>query len=242
MTSEFCACVATVCGLLALTPVSAHADVAAFSFTSATFVTSDPGTSELGYDFTTGSTPVSVVALGYINDGSNTTHKIGLFDVATQRAVPGALTTVTTSGGGSTSTSFTYATLASPVQLAANTEYQIVSQFFTNEHYFVDAAGLQSHAGLTIGDAVYGYYGSPPTNPAFATGVASGNDPGDFGPNLLANAVPEPTSMALLACGLVVLGLTCWCRHRKRFTVSSMIFTPRPLYGVTLRIKILLCR
>ena len=198
--------------LLALLPIvatgaerTARANpIAAFSFSSATFATYDPNTAQLGYDFSTGATPVQVSALGYINDGSNTTHTIQLFDVATQKAVPGSLATVTTSGGGPTSTSFSYVELATPVQLAPHTEYQIVSQFFDNEHYFVQAKNLVAGAGLIFDNAVYSNYNSVPAVPVFADGVASVNNPGDFGPNMLVSA-PEPSSLAVLGAGLVTL-------------------------------------
>ena len=184
--------------------------VAAFSFSSATYATYDPSTAELGYDFSTGATPVLVSALGYINDGTNTTHTIQLFDVATQKAVPGGLAAVMTSGGGPTSTSFSYVKLATPVQLSAYTEYQIVSQFYTNEHYFIQAKNLVTSVGLTLGNAVYDNYGAPPTIPDFARGTAAVNDPGDFGPNMLVSAA-EPSSLAVLGVGLV----TFW-RTRRR--------------------------
>lgn len=176
---------------LALSAGGAHADpVAAFGFSTASFATYDSQTAELGYDFTTGANPVLVTALGYVDDGFNGTHTIRVFAVATRAAVPGAVATVTTRGGGPGSTTFTYAPLAAPVRLAAHTQYQIVSQFFRNEHYFIRARKLVAADGLTIGNAVYDNYGNPPAVPTFARGVSAANNPGDFGPNMLVSAVP----------------------------------------------------
>jgi hypothetical protein len=207
--------VSSACFLLALAVVPAHADsVAAFSFTSATFATIDPDTAELGYDFTTGSDPILVSALGYVNDGFNGTHTVEIFNVATQQAVPGAFATVTTVGGGPTSNTFTYTDLASPVSLAANTQYQIVSQFFRNEYYFYNATGFTSQAGITLDIAVFDDYGNPPVLPAFATGSYAPTVPGDFGPNFqIMSPVPELSSIYLLASGLASIGIT---RFRRR--------------------------
>ena len=214
-------CVSSACFLLALAVVPAHADsVAAFSFTSATFATIDPDTAELGYDFTTGSDPILVSALGYVNDGFNGTHTVEIFNVATQQAVPGAFATVTTVGGGPTSNTFTYTDLASPVTLAANTQYQIVSQFFHNEYYFYSATGFTSQAGITLDITVFDDYGNPPATPTFATGTYAPTVPGDFGPNfqIMSSApptspVPELSSIYLVASGLVSFGVT---RFRRR--------------------------
>lgn len=207
---------ASTAGLIALSAAGAQAStVAAFSFTSASFATFDPFTAELGYDFTTDANPTVVTALGYINDGFNGTHTISIFQVSNQAAVAGASATVTTVGGGSTSTTFTYADLAKPVVLAANTEYQIVSQFFPNEHYFINAQGLVSADGLTIDDAVWDDYGSVPATPAFAQNFAAVNDPGDFGPNFQV-ATPLPAALPLFATGLTGLGLLGWRRKRKK--------------------------
>jgi hypothetical protein len=196
------------CVFAALAVIPARADgIAAFTFTSASFATFDTNTAELGYDFTTGNTAVAVTALGYINDGFNGTHTVALFDVATKTLVAGGLATVTTVGGGGTSTTFTYTNLTTPVELAANTEYQIVSQFFANEHYSIDAAGLTSPAGFTLNHAVYDNYGAPPATPTFANGIADGNNPGDFGPNLEISTVPELSSIYLVASGLFSFGV-----------------------------------
>jgi hypothetical protein len=209
-------------GLVALSAAGARANsVAAFSFSSANFATYDPSTAELGYEFTTGAAPTTVTALGYINDGFNGTHTISIFGVSNKAAVAGASGTVTTVGGGSTSTTFTYADLATPVVLAPDTEYQIVSQFFQREYYFIKAQGLVSADGLTIDNAVYDYYTNPPLTPAFARGVTTVNDPGDFGPNFLVAATPLPAAFPLFATGLGALGVFAWGRKRKAKAVAA---------------------
>jgi hypothetical protein len=202
---------------------SAFADrIPAFSYTSASFATSDPSTAELGYDFTTGSGDILVGSLGYVNDGFNGTHVVEIFNVATQQAVPGAIATVTTVGGGPTSNTFTYTNLASPVTLAANTQYQIISQFYENEYYFYHASGFTSQDGLTLDITVFDDYGDPPASPTFATGSYGPTVPGDFGPNFTIvdpssdpdpatdppASVPELSSIYLVASGLISFGVT----------------------------------
>jgi len=204
---------------LLLATTSAHADgIPAFSFTSATFATDDSSTAELGYAFTTGNNPILVGSLGYINDGFNGTHVVEIFNQATQQAVPGAIATVTTVGGGPTSNTFTYTDLASPVSLAANTQYQIISQFFPNEHYFAHATGFTSYPGITLDITVFDDYGNPPALPTFATGTYAPTVPGDFGPNFtivdpVTSHAPELSSIYLVASGLITFGVN---RLRRR--------------------------
>jgi len=207
--------IASACLFAVLAAIPAHADsIAAFGFTRADFRTDDSDTAELGYNFTTGNTPITVTALGYINDGFNATHVVSLFNVATQQALPGGQVNVTTVGGDGNSNTFTYTDLASPLTLAANTEYQIISQFFPNEHYFTLAQGFTSQDGLTLDTAVYGYYGAPPATPLFATNTYPPNNPGDFGPNFRVlnpdppSPVPELSSIYLVASGLLSFGVS----------------------------------
>jgi hypothetical protein len=139
--------------------------------------------------------------------------------MATHQAVPGAIATVTTVGGGPTSNTFTYTDLVTPVTLAANTQYQIVSQFFRNEYYFYNATGFSSYPGITLDIAVFDDYGNPPASPEFATGTYAPTIPGDFGPNFTivdpaaAAPVPELSSLYLVASGLISFGVT---RLRRR--------------------------
>lgn len=214
--------IASACLFAVLAAVPAHADsIAAFSFTTANFRTDDSDTAELGYNFTTGDTPITITALGYINDGFNATHVVSLFDVATQQVLSGGQVNVTTVGGDGSSNSFTYTDLASPLTLAANTQYQIISQFFTGEHYFTQAQDFTSQFGLTLDTGVYGYYGAPPATPLFATNTYPPNNPGDFGPNFKVlcpdtpittdppiSPVPELSSIYLVASGLLSLGIS----------------------------------
>ena len=197
-----------VCLFSALAAIPARADgIQAFSFSSAAYRVDDPFAGELGFDFSTGSSDVLVTALGYINDGFDGTHTVAIFDFATRTILANAMATVTTVGGGATSTTFTYIDLADPVTLAANTQYVLVSQFFAGEHYFSNAIGLTSQNGLTMGNGVYSYAGTPAT-PFFPLGSTSATSPGDFGPNMkVMTPVPELSSIYLVASGLFTFGM-----------------------------------
>jgi hypothetical protein len=209
-------CISSVCLFVFLITVPARADsIAAFSFTSSNYRVDDNDTAQLGYNFTTGSTPITITALGYINDGFNGIHSVALFYVATQQIVPGATSTVTTVGGGPTSTTFSYTDLASPITLDAYTQYQIVSQFFAGEHYYTQAQGFISQFGLTLDTAVYSDYGAPPASPQFAISSYPPNTPGNFGPNfkiLTPNIslppVPELSSIYLVASGIASFAIS----------------------------------
>jgi hypothetical protein len=182
---------------IALTATSVSAATTAFSFTSATFRSDDSNPVELGYIFTTGATPLSVTSLGYINDGFNGTHTFQIYQVSDHAPLLAVPASVTTVGGGSTSNSFSYIDLPTPVLLAADTSYQLVSQAAAGEHYFTSATGFSAQDGLTIQSASYDYSNTT-TTPTFAVGETVVNVPGDFGPNFQFNSVPEPTSLALL--------------------------------------------
>ncbi len=81
----------------------------------------------LGMNFTVGSAPVSVTALGRYNvsNGSGV-HVLKLVDAASGNDVPNGSVNVSLSGGAQNQ--FVYAPLPSPVNLPANTSYYLVSQ------------------------------------------------------------------------------------------------------------------
>ena len=99
------------------------------------FITGDtPGaarnnfTGFVGLAFTVGSTPITVTSLGRIYvSGNSGTHVLKLVNASTGMDVPGGSVTLSLAGGG-TPGQFSYAALANPVSLLANTTYYLVSQ------------------------------------------------------------------------------------------------------------------
>lgn len=162
----------------------------------------------LGYTFITGPSGLTVTALGYINDGFGTAHKVQLFRVTSQPTqtgggtgvpVPGATATVTTKGGGLNSTSFTYASIP-PVKLLPNTEYEIVGT--TNGNGFFCNAFNPIVNGVTFGHSVYHFYSS---EPAFAEYTYAAWDLGCFGPNFVVEG-SAPSGVPARPAGLSAVG------------------------------------
>jgi lysophospholipase L1-like esterase len=159
---------------------------AALSYSGGTYDTSTTHYS-LGYTFTTGAQSVVVTSLGYLNDGRNNTHQVGIYKVTTSpdtsargtgTLVPGAAASVTTSG--SNMTTFTYAPIT-PVTLAPNTTYEIVAN--NNGNGFLKKA----QNAVILPGIVYGTstFSANTDNPDFNPSTYAGNDVGNLGPNFL---------------------------------------------------------
>jgi len=162
----------------------------------------------LGWSFST-TTDVYVTGLGYVDlgaDGMNSSHEIGIFDVAAN-----SLVTSATLAAGTASTKlgdFRYAT-ADGAKLSAGKRYMIVG---TNDSdlWTTDQHSIASFASEIV----------PDNYSAFNYGVNSLQIPTQtyvykqyFGPSFTYSAqpVPEPASMAALGLGAVAL-----LKRRKR--------------------------
>jgi hypothetical protein len=81
----------------------------------------------LGLKFTVGATPLTVTSLGrFYLSGNTATHSIKLVNASTGTDVPNSTVSVAMNFG--TLGKFMYRALASPITLAANTSYYLVSQ------------------------------------------------------------------------------------------------------------------
>jgi hypothetical protein len=107
-----------------------------------------------GMEFTTGSSPVTVGYLGrWIRAGSTQSHTVKIVDAATGGDVTGASVVVPSAG---TSDAFAYRRLATPVTLAANKAYYLVSQEFSGGDYWYGSGTVLNMTGVaTINSAVY---------------------------------------------------------------------------------------
>jgi hypothetical protein len=153
-----------------------------------------------------------VTALGAFDrdgDGFALSHQVGLWTTA------GAELASATLGAGTGDTldgHFRYTDISSAV-LTAGTEYIVAATQFGGYNgdwyaYFNDPAGLMAAPGVTYLANRYGDYSTfaVPTN-------QYGTTTGYFGGNFKFTAVPEPTTTALLALGLLGAGFA-----RKRRT------------------------
>jgi hypothetical protein len=109
--------------------------------------------------FTVGSAPRSVTALGRIYISGNTgSHVVKLVNVSDGSDVPGGSVTVSLPSG--TAGQFSYAPLASPVTLAANTSYYLVSQEVSGGDQWYDWGPVTSTIAAAVNAAVYYWPGT----------------------------------------------------------------------------------
>ena len=107
----------------------------------------------VGFQFTVGSTPVTVYAVGRIVASGNTqTHTVKLVN-ANGTDVPGGSASVATSGG--TVGQYKFGNLASGVTLLANTTYYLVSQETAGGDQWYDYGPVTSTSVATVTGPTY---------------------------------------------------------------------------------------
>ena len=120
--------------------------------------------------FTVGSAPLTVTALGRIYvPGNSNSHIVKLVRVSDGSDLPNGAVTITFPSG--TPGQFTYGQLPSPVTLPANTSYYLASQELNGSDQWYDVGTVTPMNGVTIDSAVYywpgfGFYaiGAPNTS------------------------------------------------------------------------------
>lgn len=170
-----------------------------------------------GYDFTIGSQPLIINALGfydwYLQNGNNpptVAPDVGLWNSS------GTLIANTTVSLNSTSLGyFRYQLLPSQVTLSANTTYYLGAFYPSGAvdlTVFLDT-GATTDPDVTLGDGAY----STASTMSFPGTTSSGYDAGFFGPNATYLApVPEPSFYSLMSVTGGLMGIFYWCRNRKR--------------------------
>jgi fibronectin type 3 domain-containing protein len=112
----------------------------------------------LGMEFTTGSSAVSVSQLGrWVVAGNSQSHTLELVDAATGSV----LASTTLNMAGQTTGQFAYASLSSPVTLAANHTYYLVSMENSggDAWYDNDTVVTATNLGITVNSGVYNEFG-----------------------------------------------------------------------------------
>lgn len=164
-----------------------------------------PGTA--GYEFTVGSTPITIQGLGLLatlDTGTlSASHEVGLWDTTPQRNLLGSVTV--TPGNSSAINGFWYVNLASPLTLSAGTHYVLAAQY--SDVDFDQVKGNVTSvtmSGATLGNALL----SSGTGFGFPDIDVSGANLGFIGPNAAFTVVPESAGTALaVGFGLVALAV-----------------------------------
>jgi hypothetical protein len=193
------------------------APVPAFGFGGATSEQFNGGFTSVGYEFST-SAPLLIPALGIFDhagtDISAAGWDVGIYTTDASHTLLTSTTVrssdTTTSPAGGTDV-FRYRNLTTPFILPAGT-YMLASMD-PSGWFDKNATGLTTGTGLgtiTINHATFTGLGTGGQPLAFPGNVFDTNLPGNFGPNFLAEAVPEPSSMG------VVLGCVVGLMARRR--------------------------
>lgn len=113
----------------------------------------------IGMKLTVGGSPLTVTALGRsFLAGNSGTHMIRVVRASDGLDVPGGSASVAMAGG--TAGQFQYASLASPITLAANTAYYLVSQETAGGDFWYEHGALSSTSAATVNSSLYFYNGS----------------------------------------------------------------------------------
>ncbi len=170
-----------------------------------------------GFQFTVGSSDITVTGLGlfdYGSDGFADDHTAALFAVSNPTV---ALASVSL-GSGTTGT-FVAGTVDGSrfesipaLTLTAGTSYYMLADNFSADQFVFGTGAVAYDLAITWIGYVDGSANSVFSTPNFFSGV-----PGNLGPNLLFTvaSTPLPAALPLFASGLGALGLLGWRRKRK---------------------------
>ncbi len=188
----------TLAACLLMLAFTASAGVLGVDFASPS-TDSTNGEWSLGYQFTTNQA-VQVTGLSFYDDQKNGltgSHDVGIYDSA------GTLLASTTVTNADPLISwFRVHDLGTPLSLAAGQTYYVVAET-GSENYTWNPNGFTVNPAINfVADA---YVSSAVL--AFPTSATGGGTIGWFGANVVLASIPEPATFALLAVGLVGLGL-----------------------------------
>jgi hypothetical protein len=108
----------------------------------------------VGLEFTVGSTPIKVSQLGrWVVAGNSATHKVKLVDAVTGLDVTGGAVSIDTSVAASGQ--YACVMLASPLTLAANHPYYLLTQESYGGDFWYDAGTVKPNSAVTINGPAY---------------------------------------------------------------------------------------
>jgi hypothetical protein len=190
-------------------------------------------TGNIGYEFQTGSTALTVADLGVLENtsaGLTESHQVGIWQV--EASGPDLLVGSATVGANGTNTgpadafgpgfgstasnaaSMVYEAVTTPFTLAANTDYVIGA-------YYADSADATSYLTSDYNPIYNSSIGTQlvfagPSGSSFAEpSISTGSGTAFLGPDFIATVdsspseVPEPSTYALLGAGLLFFFLNC---------------------------------
>jgi hypothetical protein len=196
---------ATVVSAAIAAPLSAQS-TGVVSFTGGTTFPAWSTDETVGWQFRTGASALTVTALGWWDETPNdplaATHQVGIWTSA--GALLGSTTVLTNS---TLVNGFRYVDVAA-FNLAANSTFLIGGRDLLDDgdRYVTSVGALVTGAGVTFTGAARSDNGTGFAAPTIVTA----NSGGRFGANFrytTTTVVPEPSTYALLATGLVALGV-----------------------------------
>ncbi|MBM4155188.1 MAG: PEP-CTERM sorting domain-containing protein [Lentisphaerae bacterium] len=199
-------------GLAAAAVMTARADLVA-SFGSAYMGFRDYDDRVVGWDFTTGITPLYLTALSFYDDGADglqVSHRVGVYRTGTTQLVASA--TIGAGTGATLNGRFREVSIGPAVALDPNTTYTVAAtvpaltdRFINEEEHVVGGLTIDPH--VTAGSLPSRYLFGTATL-AFPTNQLTGDSRNFFfGGNAGVSTVPEPGAAVLLIGGALILAV-----------------------------------
>ncbi|MCU0647308.1 MAG: PEP-CTERM sorting domain-containing protein [Gemmatimonadaceae bacterium] len=176
------------------------------SFTNGSIFSAFDTDETVGWQFRTGASALTVTALGWWDETPTTplaaTHQVGIWTAT--GSLLGSTTVLTTS---TLLNGFRYVNVT-PILLAANSTFLVGGRDLVGDgdNYVTSVGSLVTGAGVTFTGAARSDNGTGFTAPTIITANTGGRFGANFQYVTTTTVIPEPSTYALVATGLVALG------------------------------------